>query len=108
MTVSAFSDVTLAQNKIKNKFKFCNLENPNHEEEVESEHIMDVTHIFIPALTLMVLMTTFQSQTQILPHRFTLVFQDFLPLLPDSLRMLIIYIKHPHLRKYAWKQFLRK
>ena len=93
----------------KIKWKFCALGNPNNEEEVEKEHILGITDLFIPTLTILLLLGIFHLQTQILPHRLTLVFQDFLPLLlPDSLRMLVIYIKHPQLRQYVLKKLQRK
>ena len=89
--------------------KFRTIENPNDEEEVEKEHILGVTDIFIPTLTILLLLGIFHLTTQTKANRFTLVFQDFLPLLlPDSLRMLCVYIKRPHLRKYVLKKLLRK
>ena len=96
--------------KIKKiKWKFRATENANVEEEVEKEHIFGITDLFIPTLIILLLLGIFHLTTQILPHRFTLVFQDFLPLLlPDSLRMLVIYIKHPQLREYVLKKLLWK
>ena len=103
--------VILIHTLVEKGFKHCNgFETAENSQNLEETLLIDTNIILCELFVVLWFFSLYiYSPIQILPFRYTLLFQDFNVLLVDGFRMIVIYSKNPHIRSYLnAKLHLRK
>ena len=89
---------------------FCHETEENISNE-ENENVMDylVDGYYFLTVTFVVfsVCAIHYSPYEMLPIRYTQLFQNFSPILSDPIRMFLFYYKNPHLRQYLLRHIFR-